>query len=175
MPSTTRLFGLILIALGIGSYTMTGQTSLTAMIPAFFGAAFLVCAMAARREAARRHAMHAAVALGLIGAVASLAHVHIAISRGLARYLADTEGFDESSFDIVHYGIAPREFSEDMIKLRHRMRQLSPSWVLGADGVAAMRKQVADNLNAAFDFYQGDFWPREIGKANHHTFAWNAL
>ena len=42
-------------------------------------------------------------------AVASLAHVHIAISRGLARYLADTEGFDEESFDIVHYGIAPRE------------------------------------------------------------------
>ena len=41
-------------------------------------------------------------------AVASLAHVHIAISRGLARYLADTEGFDEESFDIVHYGIAPR-------------------------------------------------------------------
>ena len=64
---------MILIALGIGSYTMTGQTSLTAMIPAFFGAAFLVCAMAARREAARRHAMHAAVALGLIGAIASLA------------------------------------------------------------------------------------------------------
>jgi glycosyltransferase involved in cell wall biosynthesis len=40
--------------------------------------------------------------------VASLAHVHIAISRGLARYLAETEGFDEDSFDIVHYGIAPR-------------------------------------------------------------------
>ena len=42
MPSTTRLFGLILIVLGIGSYTMTGRTSLTAMIPAFFGAAFLI-------------------------------------------------------------------------------------------------------------------------------------
>src|SRR6478672_10529011 len=39
--------------------------------------------------------------------VASLAHLHIAISRGLARYLADTEGFDEASFEIVHYGIAP--------------------------------------------------------------------
>jgi glycosyltransferase involved in cell wall biosynthesis len=39
--------------------------------------------------------------------VASLAHVHIAISRGLARYLADTEGFDEEGFQIVHYGIAP--------------------------------------------------------------------
>ncbi len=40
--------------------------------------------------------------------VASLAHVHIAISRGLARYLAGTEGFDERGFEIVHYGIAPR-------------------------------------------------------------------
>jgi glycosyltransferase involved in cell wall biosynthesis len=38
-------------------------------------------------------------------AVASLAHVHIAISRGLARYLDETEGFDEESFHIVHYGI----------------------------------------------------------------------
>jgi glycosyltransferase involved in cell wall biosynthesis len=39
--------------------------------------------------------------------VASLAHVHIAISRGLARYLAQTEGFQEESFEIVHYGITP--------------------------------------------------------------------
>jgi len=39
--------------------------------------------------------------------VASLAHVHIAISHGLARYLAETEGFAEESFEIVHYGIAP--------------------------------------------------------------------
>jgi glycosyltransferase involved in cell wall biosynthesis len=40
--------------------------------------------------------------------VASLAHVHIAISQGLAHYLAETEGFDEGDFEIVHYGIAPR-------------------------------------------------------------------
>jgi glycosyltransferase involved in cell wall biosynthesis len=40
-------------------------------------------------------------------AVAGLAHVHIAISRGLARYLADVEGFDETEFAIVHYGIVP--------------------------------------------------------------------
>jgi glycosyltransferase involved in cell wall biosynthesis len=40
--------------------------------------------------------------------VASLAHVHVAISRGLARYLAETEGFEEDGFEIVHYGISPR-------------------------------------------------------------------
>ena len=37
--------------------------------------------------------------------VAGLADVHIAVSRGLARYLAETEGFAEDDFQIVHYGI----------------------------------------------------------------------
>ncbi len=45
-------------------------------------------------------------------AVASLAHVHIAISQGLAHYLSETEGFAEDSFEIVHYGIAPRDGAE---------------------------------------------------------------
>jgi glycosyltransferase involved in cell wall biosynthesis len=39
-------------------------------------------------------------------AVSSLAHVQIAISRGLAEYLAEREGFDADAFQIVHYGIA---------------------------------------------------------------------
>ena len=38
--------------------------------------------------------------------VARLAQLQIAISGGLARYLAETEGFDEHAFEIVHYGIA---------------------------------------------------------------------
>ena len=37
--------------------------------------------------------------------VASLADVHVAISAGLARYLAESEGFDAASFEVVHYGI----------------------------------------------------------------------
>ena len=40
-------------------------------------------------------------------AIASLANVHVAISAGLARYLAESEGFDPASFEIVHYGIEP--------------------------------------------------------------------
>ena len=34
--------------------------------------------------------------------VGSLAHIHIAISQGLAHYLAETEGFDEDEYEIVH-------------------------------------------------------------------------
>ena len=73
MPGTTRLYGLILIVLGIASYVGTGRTSVTALIPAFFGAVLLVCSVVARTsEAARKHAMHAAVAIGLIGGLAAL-------------------------------------------------------------------------------------------------------
>jgi glycosyltransferase involved in cell wall biosynthesis len=37
--------------------------------------------------------------------VGRLADLHIAISAGLARYLAETEGFAEETFEVVHYGI----------------------------------------------------------------------
>jgi glycosyltransferase involved in cell wall biosynthesis len=39
--------------------------------------------------------------------VGRLADRQIAISRGLARYLAITEGFAEDAFTVVHYGIEP--------------------------------------------------------------------
>ena len=72
MPATTRYVGLLLMIIGIGSYVLTGRTSVTALIPAFFGVVFVVLAYVARNEAARKHAMHVAVALALVGAIASL-------------------------------------------------------------------------------------------------------
>ena len=53
--------------------------------------------------------------------VGSLAHVHIAISRGLARYLAETEGFDEEDFEIVHYGISPHDGAHAYAKAEPRL------------------------------------------------------
>lgn len=82
MPSTTRLVGIVLIVLGVGSYFLTGRTSVTALIPAIFGAIFLVLALVARAESARRHAMHAAVALALIGMLATLGRAVPAILAG---------------------------------------------------------------------------------------------
>jgi glycosyltransferase involved in cell wall biosynthesis len=50
----------------------------------------------------------------------ALAHRQIAISRGLARYLAETEGFLEPDFEIVHYGIAagpePKPYEGDELR-----------------------------------------------------------
>ncbi len=86
MPSTTRLFGLLLIVIGIASYSLTGRTSVTALIPALIGAILVICALVARKESARKHAMHAAVAIGLIGALGALARaVPAALAGDAAR------------------------------------------------------------------------------------------
>jgi hypothetical protein len=82
MPSITRTLGLVLILLGLISYFGTGRTSVTALIPAFFGAVFVILALVSRSEAARKHAMHAAVALALIGLVGALIRAIPAIAAG---------------------------------------------------------------------------------------------
>ena len=86
MPFVTRLVGFFLVLLGIVGYVATGRTSITAMIPAFFGAIFLIIALVARKPDARRHAMHATVALALVGALAVIPRIVSGISAGnLAR------------------------------------------------------------------------------------------
>jgi hypothetical protein len=82
MPSTTRLFGILLMIIGLASYWMTGRTSVTALIPAFFGILFVALAYIARSESTRRHAMHAAVAIALIGLIGTLARALPAIANG---------------------------------------------------------------------------------------------
>ena len=67
MAATTRLVGLILAALGILSYVGTGRTSITALIPAFFGVVFVILAWVARNESVRKHVMHAAMVVALLG------------------------------------------------------------------------------------------------------------
>jgi hypothetical protein len=82
MPSTTRTLGIVLIVLGLISYFGTGRVSVTALIPAFFGAVFVMLALVARSESARKHAMHAAVALALVGLLGTLGRLVPAIAAG---------------------------------------------------------------------------------------------
>jgi len=76
------MFGLLLIVLGTATWVTTGRTSMTALIPALFGAVLVICALVARKESARKHAMHAAVAIALIGAIASLVRAVPAVMSG---------------------------------------------------------------------------------------------
>jgi hypothetical protein len=78
MPQLTLTIGVLLTILGIGGYLLGFQTggedaSITALIPAFAGVPIAICGVIAMQStAARKHAMHAAVAIALLGVLATL-------------------------------------------------------------------------------------------------------
>ena len=82
MPAVTRTFGFTLILLGVVGYIATGMASITALIPAMVGAVFLVLALVARNPAARKHVMHAAVALALLGLLGTVPRIIPALRAG---------------------------------------------------------------------------------------------
>jgi len=60
--------GIALIILGLASYIITGAASATALIPAFFGLAFVgLGILGDKKESMRKHSMHAAILLAILG------------------------------------------------------------------------------------------------------------
>lgn len=71
MAKVTILVGVTLMLLGIGFYILAGESSITALIPTFFGLPIFAFGLVARDEWKRKHAMHAAVLFGLLGFLGS--------------------------------------------------------------------------------------------------------
>ncbi len=69
MPALAIGFGVALIVLGIGGYLGTDRASPTALIPAGFGLPLVLLGLLAFKDGLRKHAMHAAAMLALIGFV----------------------------------------------------------------------------------------------------------
>ncbi len=71
MPSTAIISGVLLILIGIAGYVFSlidGYTSVTALIPAAFGILLVIFgSLAKSKENLRKHLMHAAVLVGLLG------------------------------------------------------------------------------------------------------------
>ncbi len=72
MAITTVLTGVLLIALGLGSFVGTGSEHKTALIPALFGLPILICGLLAQNAARRAMVMHIAVLIGTLGFLGSL-------------------------------------------------------------------------------------------------------
>ena len=71
MANTTLIVGALLIVIGLVGYFGTETESMTALIPAGFGIALGLLGLLARAESRRKHAMHAAAVLGIIGFLGS--------------------------------------------------------------------------------------------------------
>lgn len=68
MPKISKIIGIILILLGLVSYFGTGAVSFTALIPSFFGLIFFGLGyLAEKSESMRKHSMHAALLLAILG------------------------------------------------------------------------------------------------------------
>ncbi len=71
MPTTSIAFGVLLELIGIIGYVhgvMSDKASVTALIPAFVGSILIVLGVLARaKEGLRKHLMHVAVVIGLLG------------------------------------------------------------------------------------------------------------
>ena len=84
MPSTAIVSGILLILIGIIGYVFSlidGNTSWTALIPAAFGLVLDILGIAAKQmESLRKHLMHAAVVVGLLGFLASAGRLLMKIS-----------------------------------------------------------------------------------------------
>lgn len=84
MPTKTIVYGILLVVLGIGGYILTQGVSMTALIPAVFGIVQIGLGLIAQNESRRKHAMHIAAALGVLGFFGSF--------KGLIKVIASMTG-----------------------------------------------------------------------------------
>ncbi len=74
MHRTSLGFGIVLILVGVGFYfgthTPDGLRPPTALIPSVIGFLIVICGILGNNELRRKHAMHAAVAIALLGFLA---------------------------------------------------------------------------------------------------------
>lgn len=72
MPKIAITFGFLLIIEGLAFYLGTGTKSVTALIPALAGLPILLLGLVGLVDSLRKHAMHGAAALGLLGVLAPI-------------------------------------------------------------------------------------------------------
>ena len=92
MAWPTIICGGLLVAVGVVGYAgqdpnpETGKVSPTALIPAFFGVALIVCGGLAFKDSLRKHVMHLAAMIGLVGVIGGFAP--------LIRQISKSDSFD---------------------------------------------------------------------------------
>jgi hypothetical protein len=69
VPAITIVFGILLIGVGVGGYFQSASHAPTALIPAGMGLVFILLGLLAFKEGLRKHAMHLASVLALLGVI----------------------------------------------------------------------------------------------------------
>jgi uncharacterized membrane protein AbrB (regulator of aidB expression) len=115
MPLITSITGLGLIILGLVAYVGTGMTHPTALIPTGFGVLYAILGILGGTESIRKHAMHAAAALSLVGFVLVGGKIAYSIKDF---NIVETKGFTQflmAVFCLVHLALCINSFVQARI------------------------------------------------------------
>ena len=111
MSKISIFFGLLLVTLGLAFYVATGSEKITALIPAFLGAAIGLLGMVALVPKYRKHAAHGAALVGLIGILGGLGMgLKTVMSGPVERPLAVTEQFLMGIICVVYLFFCVKSF-----------------------------------------------------------------
>lgn len=129
--------GLALTLLGIWSYFGTGTTSLTALIPTFFGIVLLLLAFAAAQSRLRMTALYGVLLVALLGLAGSIGGVPD-FARVLFGVIVErpVAAIAQGAMAIFCFGLsvaAVRVLLEERRALRKRMTLQAPRGLRGSD------------------------------------------
>ncbi len=114
MGKITIVFGILLIALGVGGFIATGSEHKTALIPAYFGAALaLLGAIAVAKPSLNMHVMHGAVLVGLIGFLGTVKAIFTVVSGSAETEVARNAAYAKSIMAVlmlVYVALCVRSF-----------------------------------------------------------------
>lgn len=82
MPGLSIGIGIVLILQGIITYFISDTRSLTALIPAIFGVLLAIFGFVGQKPSLRKHAMHGAATVALLGLFGSLGRAIPALVKG---------------------------------------------------------------------------------------------
>jgi hypothetical protein len=111
--STITLFcGTLLIAVGALGYGLqdTDPRSRTALIPAGLGVVFIILGLLARKDSLRKHAMHFAALLGLLGFLMPAWRVIVGLGNEEVRPLARRTQMAMAAVCLVFLGLCINSF-----------------------------------------------------------------
>lgn len=110
MPGVAITIGIILILQGILTYFISESRSFTALIPAIFGGLLVVTGFLAKKPEFRKHAMHAAALVALLGVVGALMRAIPALAGGGAIGLGVASQLAMAVLLIIFLVLAIRSF-----------------------------------------------------------------
>jgi len=113
MADTSIVFGILLAILGLYGFFTTHMEHPTALIPTGVGVILIILGAIARKESLRKHAMHAAAVIGVLGFLAGAGRFFYELSKGMD--VTGTAGMSTATMAVlcaVFVALCVRSFME---------------------------------------------------------------